>query len=131
MREVPWHISKAIHARDPLADVRWDDRLHVWVLYWDNVRICALFHADGSDMQEICVDEVLDIMGRYDNYNDGAERLASIQRTAHSARYKAHQRQLQMMEDSEREAGSVHKTLTQGVSPQIYVKDNPLAPIGD
>ena len=53
MRETPWYISKAIHARDPLADVRWDDRLHVWVLYWDNVRICALFHADGSDMHSV------------------------------------------------------------------------------
>ncbi len=131
MRETPWYISKAIHARDPLADVRWDDRLHVWVLYWDNVRICALFHADGSDMQELCVDEILDIMGKYDNYNDGAERLAAIRRTAANAKYKAEQRKRQIIEETERETHSMCRTLTRGANPQVYIKNNPLATTGD
>ena len=126
MRDVPDHIRRRLKERDPLASVVWDDRSHVWVLYWDGVRICQLFHEDGSDMVELCLDEILDIMGRYDNSNDGPERLARMRRSAANARARAEERKQQLVEESMRESSKVTDVLLSGVSPQYHVQNNPL-----
>ncbi len=126
MRDVPDHVAKAIRARDPLASVKWDDASHVWVLDLDGGRICQLFHVDGTDMLELCVDEILDIMGRYDNTNDGPERIARMRRSAANARAKAEERKQQLVEESMRESSQVTDVLLNGVSPQYHVTNNPL-----
>lgn len=126
MRDVPDHITKAIHDRDPLASVKWDDCQHTWILYWDGVKICNLFHADGKDMIELCVDEILDIMGRYDNYNDGMERIKAMRRSASEAKRKAEERKKIMIEESMKETEKVTDVMVNGVSPQVHIQNNPI-----
>lgn len=127
MRDVPSHIAKAIRDRDPLAEIRWDDSIHCWILYWDNQRICSLFHEDGNDMLEPCADEILSIMGRYDNYNDGRERIRAMRRSSAEARRKADERKKVMMEESMRESEKVADVMLNGVSPQVHITNNPIA----
>ncbi len=118
-RELSWHEKRELHNIDQLADVRWDEEQHVWVLYWDNVRICCLYHSDGSNMVELCMDEVRDILARCDNYKDGPERVKAMKRRAADAKANAARRQELMMEESIREAEAVAKNQMQGCPLQV------------
>ena len=84
MRTPPDYITNEIHKRDPKADIVWDDRLHVWKLYWDGQPICALSHDDGTDMLELCLDEILDFMASCDNWRNGQDRIRAMRRAAES-----------------------------------------------
>ena len=126
MRELPKHIEQAVKARDPLASVVWEERRHVWALEWDGVRICDLFHADDTPMIEPVVEEILGIMGRFDNWQDGPERLKAISRNAENAKRKAQERAAILSEEAKRESEKVSGVFEHGVSPQIYIKNNPL-----
>ena len=126
MRTLPDHIKKIIHARDPKADVKWDDRLHVWYLYWDGQPICALSHDDGTDMIEPCADEILNFMATCDNWNDGPERVKAMKRAAANRKRRIAERNAAMAEEARREAEKAGKVFISGVSPQVYIHDNPL-----
>lgn len=126
MRTLPDHIAKAIHARDPKADVRWDERLHVWYLFWDNQPICALSHDDGTDMIEPCTDEILNFMASCDNWQDGPERVRAMKRAASDRKRRISERNAARFEEARREAGKAVKVFLGGVSPQVYIHDNPL-----
>ena len=126
MRELPQHIEQAVKARDPLASVVWEEKRHVWALEWDGVRICDLFHSDDTPMIEPVVEEILGIMGRFDNWQDGPERLEAISRNAENAKRKARERAEILAEEARRESEKVSGVFEHGVSPQIYIKNNPL-----
>ena len=118
-RELSWHEKRELHKIDQLADVRWDEEQHVWVLYWDNIRICCLYHSDGSNMVELCLDEVRDILARNDNYKDGPERVKTMRRRAADAKANAARRQELMMEESIREAEAVARNQMNGCPLQV------------
>ena len=118
-RELSWYERRELHSIDPLADVRWDEEKHIWVLYWDNVRICCLYHSDGSDMVQLCMDEVRDILARCDNYKDGPERLKAMRRRAADVKSRAALRQERLMEESIREAEAVAHNQLHGCPLQV------------
>jgi hypothetical protein len=124
MREVPVEIASRLRDKDPLARIFWDQEIHKWILVWDGVRICALFHSDGADMIELCWDEISGLLDKFDNFKDGPERFAAICKVAANARRKAEQRAETLKEESMREAESVARTLQRGCPLQVYVKDN-------
>lgn len=124
MREVPADIASRLKAKDPLARIFWDQEIHKWVLEWDGVRICTLFHSDGADMIELCWDEISDMLDKFDNYKDGPERIAAIRKVAANARRKAECRAERMREESMREAERIAKVQSSGCPLQVYVKDN-------
>jgi hypothetical protein len=126
MRELPRHVEQAVKARDPLASVVWEEKRHVWALEWDGVRICDLFHSDDTPMVEACVEEILGAMGRYDNWQDGPERLEAITRNAMAAKAKARERAEILKEEARRESEKVTDVFSRGVSPQIYIHNNPV-----
>lgn len=126
MRALPDHIRKAVHDRDPKADVVWDDRLHVWFLVWDGQRICALSHDDGTDMIEPCADEILAFMAACDNWKDGPDRIKAMRRATSERKRRLAARQEAIAEESRREARNVAEVFRRGVSPQVYIKNNPL-----
>lgn len=124
MREVPDDISRRLRAKDPLAKIEWDQEIHRWILYWNGRRICALFHEDGSDMMELCWDEISGMLDRFDNYKDGPERIASMRKAASEAKRKADIRAEYLRDEAEREAERVTRTQLNGCPLQVYVKDN-------
>lgn len=126
MRQAPHDIIRRLHARDPLVDVQWDERSHVWTLYWDNQRICSLFHADDTPMIELCVDEILDIMGRYDSWEDGPRRIDRVRIAATEAKRKAAMRKELLMEESMKEGENIMEVARRGANPQVHISDNPL-----
>ena len=126
MREVPADIERRLKDKDPLAKIYWDMEIHQWVLYWDGVRICTLFHSDGSDMMELCWDEISTMLDRFDNHKDGPERITAIRQTAANARRKAALRAEVMQEESMREAERVTRVQQSGCPLQVYVHNNKL-----
>ena len=124
MREVPDDIARRLREKDPLATIKWDMEIHRWCLLWDNQRICALFHDDGSDMLELCWDEISGILDKYDNYKDGPERIANMRKVSANAKRKAELRAEKLREESIREAERVSRTLQNGCPLQVYIKDN-------
>ena len=126
MREVPAEIARRLHDKDPLARVFWDMEIHRWVLEWDGVRICTLFHEDGTDMMELCWDELSGLLDRFDNYKDGPERIASIRKVAANAKRKAALNAERKIDESMREAEEVAKVQRTGCPLQIYVHNNKL-----
>lgn len=126
MRTLPDHVRKAVKARDPKADVVWNERLHVWYLMWDGQPICALSHDDGTDMLEPCTDEILAFMAACDNWNDGPERIKAMRRAAAERKRRLAERQMALVEDLKEEGRKVGNVFKNGVSPQVYIKDNPL-----
>ncbi|MBR5026604.1 MAG: hypothetical protein IKX48_16195 [Victivallales bacterium] len=127
MRTPPDHITKEIHKRDPKADIIWDDRLHVWKLYWDGQPICALSHDDGTDMLEPCLDEILDFMASCDNWRNGQDRIRHMRQAAESRKRRIAARLAAGKEEAAAEARKVGRVLKNGVSPQVYIHNNPLA----
>ena len=103
-REAPWHVVKGLHEIDAKADVRWDDMMHNWFLYWDGQRICGLFHRDGSNMLELVLDEIRDLLDTSDNFKDGPDRVRRMRRRAEEARSRAELRKELMIEESIRES---------------------------
>ena len=129
MRELPVEIARRLKAKDPLARIFWDQDIHKWVLEWDGVRICALFHSDGTDMVELCWDEISDMLDKFDNYKDGPERIAAIRTVAANARRKAEIQAQLRQEESMREAERIAKVQKSGCPLQVYVKDNKIGRI--
>lgn len=122
MREVPWDVLKAVHDKDPLVSIAWDQEIHKWMLSWDGQRICALFHEDGSDMMELNASEILSLLDRFDNFKDGPDRIRKMRQRSADARKKAALREEFRIQESMREAERVHKVLRQGgASPQVYI----------
>ena len=122
MRQVPWDILAAVHEKDPLVDISWDQEIHKWILFWDSQRICALFHEDGSDMMELNTGEILSLLARFDNFKDGPDRIRKIRQHAANARDKARIRAELRQQESLREAERIEKVARQGgASPQVYI----------
>ena len=124
MREVPDDIAKRLRSKDPLASIRWNMEVHKWELLWDGKVICALFHEDGTDMMELCWDEICAFLDRFDTYKDGPERIANMRKASINARKKAMLRAESLQEESMREAEKVSRTLLRGCPLQVYIKDN-------
>lgn len=122
MREVPCHIAKALHDKDPDVNIHWDQDVHRWALTWKNQRICTLFHEDGSDMIELCLDEITSFLDRFDNRKNGPERVNGMRAVAANARRKALLRAELEEQESLREAERVHRNMVNGCPAQEYFK---------
>lgn len=122
MREVPFQIAMKLHEKDADADIFWDQDLHKWVLTWKNRRICTLFHEDGSDMMELCLDEITALLDRFDNHKDGPERVARMRAVAVDAKRKAALRAEFAEQESMREGERVHRNMAHGCPAQEYFK---------
>lgn len=119
MRTAPWHIVKGLHELDEKADVIWDEITHNWVLYWDNQRICGLFHADGTNMLELNLDEIKTILDRSDNFKDGPERVRRMRSNAAEAKSRANLEHERMIENSCRESEKMVRRKFQGAPIQV------------
>ena len=65
-------------------------------------------------------------MALCDNWNDGPERVKAMKRAAANRKRRIAERNAAMAEEARREADKAAKVFISGVSPQVYIHDNPL-----
>lgn len=121
MRVSPAYIGKLVKEYDPLLDVEWDEREHVWYLTCEGVRLFSLDHEDGTPIRNLDGHgtELLAIIRRCDQRN----RAGAVRRRLRGARadhaYRARRERAGLLEECAGEAKSVVKYMKHGPTPMI------------
>lgn len=121
MRTAPKHLLSALRAYDADTTVRWVPEMERWMLVWKGRDLFTLDHFDRTPMISLdgYTDEVMEMVKRSDNYEDGPDRLRAMERRSAEHRRRAELAERADDEELHKESREILRVMDQGVTPFV------------